>query len=43
MTVPVERERRLYHPMPSPTHQARMFVHHPVTAEQLADLARFSG
>ena len=40
--MPAERERRLYHPMPSSTQGAPILEFHPVTAERLADLARFS-
>jgi hypothetical protein len=38
----LQRERRLYHPMPSSTQEAPILEFHPVTAERLPDLARFS-
>ena len=40
--MPAEREWRLYDPMPSSTQGAPILEFHPVTAERLADLVRFS-
>src|ERR671930_1631251 len=42
MSMPAEREWRLYDPMPSSTQGAPILEFNPVTAERLADLARFS-
>ena len=42
MSTLAEPQRRLYDLMPSPTHEAHTFEFHPVTAQRLTDLARFS-